>query len=781
MALAVSDVVANALTDVTTSGATRTVNLPTTGVETGDMMYICMSINKNAADIGDVLTTPTNWTRINTQGLPNTASTPRAYIYRRKVPGGGLGSTVDITSSDTAIGHIAVAFAVQNAEEVPDVVGTWSTGTSTTISCPAVTATNTGGLTIRFGVSDDDDQASQPSMTAHTAINWEEHASPTNGESVYVWVATQPSTSVAAATASIANEQWGGETFVIAEAAAVTITDVETDEEFDDKDTAVTITGTGFEATKGTGKVELASGSDYAAATKILQTTTSWAATSIDFTADLSTLTPGALFLFVTNNTGDRSAGFPVTVHRAIAFVLAASANIAVSGENTTVQLTAPAGKATTDFDAGRIQDDENPADAVNVTLDDYTEMEWCIEATANSEASGIYQFRLVLSDGTVFDTYTVDPRWTIASAGEISQVPVADLNLTGLVPSGVTTENRFSNLALGALAFTGLVPLILVTEIATVPAGDLSFTGQTPNAIVSELSTVPAGDLSFTGLVPTVVVTEGRFSDLPVGDLSFGGAVPTLVATDNRFSNVPVGDLSFTGFVPTAVATSGETSLAPVGDLSLNGLVPSAVTTEHRFSNLSVGDLSFAGLVPTIVTTEGENSQLPVGDLSFAGQIPTLVATDNRFSNLPAGDLSFVGFVMTFATADDAISQAPAGDVSFTGLVPTIVTTEHRVSTIPAGNQILSGLAPTLVATENQFVNLPTGFLILSGLAPLFDRTTDVTPIPVLVLHEPRTVRVSSEARFSAVLGEERSRKIYNEIRTVEIRAEDRVKKPRG
>lgn len=64
------------------------------------------------------------------------------------------------------------------------------------------------------------------------------------------------------------------------------------------------------------------------------------------------------------------------------AFLMAASSNITASGENTTVQLTAPSGKSTSDFVAGRIQDDENPADSVNITIDDYTEMEYSIKAT---------------------------------------------------------------------------------------------------------------------------------------------------------------------------------------------------------------------------------------------------------------------------------------------------------------------------------------------------------------------------------------------------------------
>ncbi len=96
--------------------------------------------------------------------------------------------------------------------------------------------------------------------------------------------------------------------------------------------------------------------------------------------------------------------------------LLAPSANIAASGENTTVQLTAPSGKTTSDFDAGRIQDDENPSDTVDITEDDYTELEWSLTATADTSAGDVYQFR-VTANGTPLDTYTVTPTWTIPSS----------------------------------------------------------------------------------------------------------------------------------------------------------------------------------------------------------------------------------------------------------------------------------------------------------------------------------------------------------------------------
>jgi len=77
------------------------------------------------------------------------------------------------------------------------------------------------------------------------------------------------------------------------------------------------------------------------------------------------------------------------------AFTISASTNITASGEATTALLTAPAGKTTSDFVTGRMQDDENPADTINITVDDYTELEWCLIANAAAVDGGIYQFRV--------------------------------------------------------------------------------------------------------------------------------------------------------------------------------------------------------------------------------------------------------------------------------------------------------------------------------------------------------------------------------------------------
>jgi len=81
----------------------------------------------------------------------------------------------------------------------------------------------------------------------------------------------------------------------------------------------------------------------------------------------------------------EASASLGATAILAAHFRMKASPYIAASGENTSAQLSAPAGKSTADFGGGRIQDDENPGDAVDLAEDEYREDEWNGHAPVDS------------------------------------------------------------------------------------------------------------------------------------------------------------------------------------------------------------------------------------------------------------------------------------------------------------------------------------------------------------------------------------------------------------
>lgn len=128
-------------------------------------------------------------------------------------------------------------------------------------------------------------------------------------------------------------------------------------------------------------------------------------------------------------------------------FIVTASTNVATSGETTTAQLTAPSGKTTSDFVAGRLSDDENPADSVNITADGYTEMEWSIKATSYATNGTTYDFRVTMG-GTPLDVYTEYPQWTIPSSVAETSLPAP---IYPIWKTGVNSLSDFTSMVTAA------------------------------------------------------------------------------------------------------------------------------------------------------------------------------------------------------------------------------------------------------------------------------------------------------------------------------------------
>lgn len=86
---------------------------------------------------------------------------------------------------------------------------------------------------------------------------------------------------------------------------------------------------------------------------------------------------------------------------------LSASENIPAGGATvTTAQLTAPTGKTTADFQAGKLSDDTNPLAALDLVADTYTELEFSVALAANAPGD-VYHFR-ISRDGIPLDVYAV-------------------------------------------------------------------------------------------------------------------------------------------------------------------------------------------------------------------------------------------------------------------------------------------------------------------------------------------------------------------------------------
>lgn len=298
---------------------------------------------------------------------------------------------------------------------------------------------------------------------------------------------------------------------------------------------------------------------------------------------------------------------------------ISTSGNITAGGEDTTARLTAPSGKTTSDFVTGRRWDNENGTDTINITTDDYTEVEWCLTLRSGLTGGDYFDFRVYNAD-VALDTYTVTPRWTISSGVSIV-LDTATITALGraltLVPGAVSKTLSTASLSATGRAFTvvpGAFSLLLDTA-------SLLATGQAstivPGAATTLLDTAAllANGQAFTVVPGAFTLTLDTATLTATGQIIQVGNINTIL--------LDTATLSANGqavtLIPGAISTLLDTAL-----LTLNGqaftVIPGAATR-----TLSTALLSASGQVLDVIPG-AVTKALSTALLSALGQGVTLV-----------------------------------------------------------------------------------------------------------------------------------------------------------
>jgi hypothetical protein len=94
-------------------------------------------------------------------------------------------------------------------------------------------------------------------------------------------------------------------------------------------------------------------------------------------------------------------------------------------------------------FTAGQVKDTSNLTSAINITSENFTEIEYSLKATNNSISGVNYCFRLVKGDGSLLDTYNVYPQITVTST--VATVSCST-NVTSTSFGNITTGSVFTS-----------------------------------------------------------------------------------------------------------------------------------------------------------------------------------------------------------------------------------------------------------------------------------------------------------------------------------------------
>lgn len=260
------------------------------------------------------------------------------------------------------------------------------------------------------------------------------------------------------------------------------------------------------------------------------------------------------------------------------------SANIAAGGEATTARLTAPSGKTTSDFVTGRRWDDENGTDSIDITADDYTEVEWCLRAQSPAETDDYYEFR-VYAGSTALDTYTLTPKWTIGSG-----------NPTETLTEAVTADQSFTTTAAFASS---------VTESATV--GDSYAVALTLPTVFSE--SVTLGDAFAGGAVQSATIAEAvALGESAAVAATFAASLAESATLADAYTSVAVMPAAFSESVTLADASSPALTInvtlvdsATLGD----GVTTGTIYNDTLGEAISAADAYAAVLTISVTVSE--------------------------------------------------------------------------------------------------------------------------------------------------------------------------------
>lgn len=355
-----------------------------------------------------------------------------------------------------------------------------------------------------------------------------------------------------------------------------------------------------------------------------------------------------------------------------------ASANVTASGENTTAQLTAPTGKTTADFVAGRLQDDENPSDAIDITTGDYTELEWCLQASSYTTAGQIYQFRVLFGTATL-DTYTVTPQLTIS--GDTATTPAV---VTG--------------------AFSVVAPALSADSIVApgVITSTFSLVSPTASADASITAGVNAG--IFSVVAPVVSVTQNPTVTAGLNTATFSLVSPTVSAVRNATISPAVITGAFSVIAPSIILNTSITPAVVGSTLSVQAPTISVV------SNQSISTAVIGGVLSVVAPTITANASPTISSLtSTFSVISPSIAQDSVISVSPVTG-TFSSLTPSVAAGGNVTVQVST--VSFTSSVvaPSISVTANPTVTPTVIPATFSQVAPSLSGKSNHTAQVITG-----------------------------------------------------------------------
>ncbi len=435
-------------------------------------------------------------------------------------------------------------------------------------------------------------------------------------------------------------------------------------------------------------------------------------------------------------------------------FEITLSANIASGGENTTDRLT---GGGT--HGGGRIQDDKNPADTVDLGANESGEWAWVIGAAGAINGTQ-YSFRLVLADGTVLDTYTVEPKITISSdqsivvgqatetglAQPISPVPgAAAVSVSQVIETDIA--QTITPLPGGISISVGQVlesntsqSIASLPGVVNISVGQAAETDTAQALTVSQATLIAVGQATETALSQSISALPGVIS-LSVGQANETDAAQ--VVTPQQGAVISVGQAVETDTSQTISPVPGASAIT-VGRVAETNTAQTVTPIPSAGQFHKIFTVDYAGL-PTNSFAYGipELSGIVIGD---GYQMDLLTTPDSHsVSGDSEGVITIGGTLTQPQTIDYTIYDYSDSTIGLPGTITVlpetkvisvaqVTETDTAQAINPVPGAVTVSVAQVTETDTAQSISPQQGAVIAVNQAAETDTAQAISPVPGLV-----------------------------------------------
>jgi len=326
-----------------TGGTTATIfaiTLPS--YTSGD---VCIITAYKDQDLGDWSISTAGWNLLSTDRA-TTGRDRSTTIFYKVLGSSETNPTIEYSDSTSEeISWMAHVFRSTDTLSMGYIINDWaymSNQNDPTPPNPSAIATQDNCLGIVINMQTHDDITAPGAPTNYTLANSIYGSSDDNRQQFLAYdldVGVAGTISPGSWTHSFNNSvsEYSTYTLILGTMPAIGVNSVDGDTQMDYGDIDEILFGFGFGAVQGTGTVEIASSSDYNTATKVDQMVTNWNDVDITFDTMFGSLSDGTLYIFVTNDNGDRTSGIPINKGEAtpLEIVLATGPDIFHTMDNT--------------------------------------------------------------------------------------------------------------------------------------------------------------------------------------------------------------------------------------------------------------------------------------------------------------------------------------------------------------------------------------------------------------------------------------------------------------